>query len=195
MNVSAILINLALRAAERAQSRDVYSPHHIYTAIVFAAMAIEALLNEQAFIRIKERGIGSLRVYEAVEKGAQGFERIQAILTYLFQESLEDGQNPANDFKLLLQIRNGLVHYRFERPPTKALDQLSQYGRFGKGWKNASIAWPTYVTPELAIWAYETACHTAAEIAEILNHAGESLESDLIKTNFDADEIRRLLAE
>ena len=193
MNFSAILINVALRAAERAQQRDAHAILSIYTTVVFAVMALEALLNEQAYIQTSVHRNRSVRIYEAVDRGTQGFDRFQAVLQYLFGRGLPDGQNPANDLKLLIQIRNGLVHYRFERPPNKVLGQLVQHNLFSASWKEAPIAWPTYATSDLARWAYETACESALVIASILEDAGEHSEADLIRGNFDPKGLDRLL--
>lgn len=193
MNFSAILINVALRAAERAQQHDPHAILSIYITVVFALMALEALLNEQAYTQTHIRRTCSARLYEAVDRGTQGFDRFQAVLEYLFGRRLPDGQKPANDLKLLILIRNGLVHYRFERPPSKVLDQLVQHQRFSARWKDHPIAWPTYVTSDLARWAYETACEAALVIASIVEDAGEPIEADLIRGNFDPNELERLL--
>lgn len=194
MNFSAILINVALHAAERAQQGDPHAKLSIYTTVVFAVMALEALLNEQAYIQTKERRNGSARVYEALEKGTQGFERFQSVLTYLFGRGLQDGQNPANDLKLLIQIRNGLVHYRFERPPKRVLEQLVQHGRLSRGWEKQPIGWPTFVRPNLAEWAYRISCESAFIIASIVEDVGERVEADLIRTNFNPQNLRRIIS-
>lgn len=184
---------MALRAAARAQKGDAYATHGVYTAIVFAAMAIEALLNEQAYIQVHERRTRTLEVYTAVENGASGFDRVQAVLLYLFDKSLVDGENAANEMKLLIQLRNGLTHYRFERPPTKVLRELAQRGLFEKNWESSSISWPAFATPKLAVWAYEAACHTAIAVADIIAGAGEPLEAELIRINFDVSELQSLV--
>jgi hypothetical protein len=195
VNFSAILINVALRAVERAQQRDVYASQGVYTAIVFAAMAIEALLNEQAYIQVHERRVRSEEVFSAVEKGAAGFERVQAILLYLFEDSLVDGRNPANDLKILMLLRNGLTHYRFERPPKKALSELRQRRLF-ENWEGlTAMSWPAFATPELAKWAYETACNTAAAIADIVEAAGGGMEPDFIRSTFDVKHLRDLASD
>lgn len=194
VNFSAILINVAMRAAERAQKGDVYAIHAVYTTIVFAAMAIEALLNEQAYIQVHDRRTRSAEVYAAVENGASGFERVQAALLYLFEDSLVDGENPANELKLIIQLRNGLTHYRFERPPKKALRELAQRRLFDEAWEaNPFMSWPAFATPPLAIWAYEAACHTAMRIAAIVERAGEPSEAELIRMNFDVSRLRDVL--
>lgn len=48
MNFSAMLINIALRTAQRAQAKDAHASLYVEVAVVFAVMAIEALLNELA---------------------------------------------------------------------------------------------------------------------------------------------------
>ena len=195
MNFSAILINIALRNAQRAQKTDAHAVLSIEVAVVFAVMALEALLNEQAYIQTVVRERLSVEVYQAVDRGAQGFERIQAVLLYLFQAGLEDGKNPANDLKVLMQIRNGFVHYRFERPPKKALDHLADSGRFDPGWEKTPISWPSFGTKGLAKWAYETVCDTANEIADILENVDEHSEAAIVRNNFDPSELQRLLDE
>jgi len=193
VNFSAILIGVALRAAYGAQRATAGAVKEIEVAVVFAAMAFEALLNELAYDQIVQRELLSADVYRAVDRGANGFDRVQAVLTYLFGKGLEDGRNPANDLKLLLQIRNGMVHYRFEQPPKKALEQLEAQGRIAAGWADLPIAWPTFGTEELAGWAYETVCQAAHEVADILEHHGEVGGADVVRVNFDPAELARLL--
>ena len=190
MNFSAFLIAAARRAVQRVLSghqiihtaHGSHSYYAIFEAIVFAAMALEALLNELAFTEIHDLKRGSERVYRAVERGAQGFERFQAILEYLYGQALAEGEHHANDFKHLLNLRNGLVHYRFERPPVTTLTDLTQRGLFSEGWTDP-IAWPTYALPGLAPWALQTASDTAYAIASLIaddpyHHA------ELVRTNF-----------
>src|SRR5438876_11384860 len=125
---------IAYRAARHA--RDHYNNHDaarsneaVLTAVVFAWLAVEALLNEQGHREIDRRGRGSTIVYAAVERGAHGFERVQAILTYLYGRGLKDGEHPANDLKHLARLRNGLVHYKFRDPRVvSTLDDLTQRG-------------------------------------------------------------------
>ena len=74
MNLSVFLIGIAYHAAKRARkygARDARSQEAVLEAVVFAWLAVEALLNEQAYIEIHDFGHGSKTVYDAVERGAQ----------------------------------------------------------------------------------------------------------------------------
>ncbi len=187
MNFSAIAIQIARHAVLRAHEGHGHAFYAIYEAIVFAWLALEALLNEQAYIEVVNLGHGEKNVHDALDRGAGGFKRVQAILTYFYGRGLKDGEQPANDLKHLISLRHGLSHYRFEGPPTSTLDQLAQRGLMGKDWSEQQmISWPMTLTNDVAHWAYETTCDTAHAIADLLPsddyHANEA---DLIRNNFD----------
>ncbi len=190
MNLSAFLITIAHRAAQRARAGDYESQLAVLEAVAFAWFAVEALLNEEAYIEIYELGHGSEIVYVAVERGAQGFDRVQAILTYLLGRRLTDGENPANDLKHLARLRNGLVHYKFENPPaTGTLNDLAQRGYLNmppQPWNRMPLPWASQVRPELAEWAYRTACESALAIAALMPHdAAHEGRAAVIRANFE----------
>lgn len=171
---------------ERAYEAHAHAVYAIYEAIVFSLLAVEGLLNEQAYNEIHGVGNGSALIYGTLDRGAQGFARIQAVLTYFYGSGLRDGENPANDLKHLIQLRNGLVHYRFDEPPAKALDDLAQRGLLNEGWRNtAMVSWPAVLTKEVARWAQQTACRTALAIADLLpGDPDHQSEAALIRNNF-----------
>ena len=187
MNFSAIFIDIARHAVERAHEEHAHAVYAIYEAIVFSWLALEALLNEQAYLELYEVDNGSIEVYKAIAAGAKGFERVQAILTYFYGKGLSDGANPANDLKHLIRLRNSLVHYRFEEPPTKTLDDLAQRGLLSKEWKKAvMISWPASLTKEVAKWAHETARDTAKAIADVFpGDEYHDSQAALIRNNFE----------
>ena len=45
----------------------------------------------QAYLEIHDAGNGSSLVYDAIERGAGGFDRVQATLTYFYGRGLVDG--------------------------------------------------------------------------------------------------------
>jgi len=201
VNLSAFLIGIAYRAAKQARkyrsrdvSRDVLTQEAVLIAVVFAWLAVEALLNEQAYVEIHDFGHGSKVVYDAVERGARGFDRVQAILTYLYGQGLKDGEHPANDLKLLEKLRNGVVHYKFrDHRVVSALDDLAQRGHLSaptQPWDKVPVTWATYVRPELAEWAYHTACDTAEAITALMpDDTPHKAEVGIIRVNFRKDRL------
>lgn len=190
MNLSIFLITIAYRAAQRARIDEYNSSLGTLEAIAFAWFAIEALLNELAYIEVHDLQSRSLIVYEAVERGGRGFERVQALLTYLYGKGLEDGAHPANDLKHLAKLRNGLVHYKFrDSRVVGTLNDLEQRGYLEKppqGWDQTPFAWPNQVKPELAEWAYRTACDAAVAIAALMpGDESHAIEADIIRHNFE----------
>jgi len=191
MNFSVFFIEIARRAVERVRDNPGYNQPSILEAVVFAWFSIEALLNEQAYIETTQFGNGDAPVYSVLERGAGGFERIQAILVYFYGQALKDGDHPANDLKHLGHLRNGIAHYRFEDPPARTLDDLAQRGFISKPdvpWSQNPFAWPSHVQAGLAGWAYNTACDTARAIADLLpSDEAHEHEASLIRHNFGGE--------
>jgi len=191
VNLSVFLITIAYRSMRRAvPDNDFFDQLGTFEAIAFAWFAIEALLNELAYFEVHELQLRSQIVYEAVERGGRGFERVQAVLTYLYGTGLEDGTHPANDLKHLAKLRNGLVHYKFRDPRVvSTLKDLQQRGYFvepAQGWDQTPLAWPSQVKPELGQWAYNTACDAALAIADLMPHDHDhASEAGLIRNNFE----------
>jgi len=178
MNLSAFLIQIAYGAFQRARDNWILEgPTAVIEAIVFAWIAVEALLNEQAHVEIYDFGHGSEVVYNALDRGAQGFERVQAVLTYLYGRGLKDGEYPANDLKHLGKLRNGLVHYRWRDPRVvTSLNDLCQRGlltRPAVPWDQLPLAWTAHAKPELAEWAYHVSCDTGQAVAALMPDDGK----------------------
>jgi hypothetical protein len=115
---------------------------------------------------------------------------VQAVLTYLYDRALNDGQHPANDLKLLGKLRNGVVDYKFrDERLTSALTDLAQRGYLNappEGWDQVSVTWATYAKPEHATWAYETACDAALAIAALMpSDDVHQNEVEIIRLNFE----------
>src|SRR5690349_20431436 len=125
MNLSVFLLDIVYRAMGRAELRDYTAQLAALEAVVFALAALEALLNELAYLTIHDFGRGSEIVYHAIERSRPAFDRVQATLIYLYGHALDDSRQPADDLRHLIRLRNGLVHYKFRDPDVvKTLDQL-----------------------------------------------------------------------
>lgn len=189
MNLSIFLLDIVYRATERAAQRDYHAQLGAIEAVVFAWAALEALLNEQAYIEIHDFRHGDEVVYHALERARPAFDRVQATLTYLYGRALDESRQPADDLKHLIRLRNGLVHYKFRDPDVvKTLDQLVQRGYLAKPfepWDQLRLAWAGQVKPDLAEWAYQTACDTGQAIAALLpDDRYHRAEKELIRENF-----------
>lgn len=193
MNLSVFLVGIAHRAASLARrygERDPRCAETIWTAVVFAWLAIEALLNEQAYAEIHFIGGVSKREYDKAESTAGSVERVQTILASLYGKKLKAGTQPAQDLKLLSTVRNSLVHYNFRDPRVlRVLDELERRGyvrRAGREpWASQPITWAMYVTPALAEWALSTACATADAITALMPTDGaHKADVEMIRANF-----------
>jgi hypothetical protein len=193
VNLSVFLISIARRAVERAHKGDFYDwQGAVVEAVVFSWFTVEAMLNELAFLAIYDRGHGSAAAYSDLEWQASRkgfFGRIQAILTYLYGSGLDDPSELASDVQRLGDLRNSIVHYRFEKPPIATLDSLAKRGYIvkpGLPWEKSPFAWPTSVRPGLATWAHTTACDTVTAIGRLIpDDAAHAHEVGNVRAGFE----------
>ena len=113
------LLVVARRGCER--SKDV--GQEAIVAIVFSALAVEGFVNHLATLTsgpLAERSGEELRAFAGImgdlEDQRVGVEtKIQMAYYVLTREVLDRGALPYQDFSLLVDLRNGLVHSRPER--------------------------------------------------------------------------------
>lgn len=106
-----------LKMAERYQCLSEESGGHGITAVLMAALSIEAFFNDVAFgIRVlsventsRVGGLGA--ILETIEKGHGSISlKYQISYQVLSGQVLDTGAEPFQSFKLLIDLRNAFVH-------------------------------------------------------------------------------------
>lgn len=111
------LYQVARRACEEAE----FHPPKALVALVFAAMSVEAFLNDMADMashyQCEEEKIRLFALLLAsLERGKAGIrQKMEAAHLVLTGTKLDKGRSPYQDFDLLLDMRNALAHRKPER--------------------------------------------------------------------------------
>jgi hypothetical protein len=176
-------------------------PHWTSLAIpayILAPAAVEAFLNE---VFLSDLGLLALshspgeashmissdtaKSLEQLDLPTKLIEVPRAILG----QSLDPGQQPLQDMKLLTQLRNELVHYKMGKKPPKAVRVLAQRGIAFRVPPEQEAGgphpWADRVSTLAGIrWAYNTACATAVAL---LNQIPDErrVRLDPLRCNFE----------
>ena len=119
---SSSLLQIAERAADKADD----DPDQCRIAIVFAAVGLEAFVNEcidylQEPKLNDDRALDLMRAVAAAgdltARNATLANKIQLLSAGLVGRVFDRGKQPYQDFELLIAIRNALLHQRMERMP------------------------------------------------------------------------------
>ena len=194
------------RSAAKAGPRDLVESDPLI-AVVFSVAALQAFVSEVAELargsdEPKVRRLGE--VLEEVED-CQGRFSLKVLLVsiILSGESYDKGKQPWQDFQLLVELRNDLVHLRpldEERPVTRTnagivtlsydvehpriLDKLRPKNILLVG--DAQESWVTQVmTPAVAQWACNTASKMVKSVADVMPPSWPSTTLDIFyRPNF-----------
>lgn len=195
---SGSFFNLAKRACERSKIDSTES----IVALVFSAMSIEVLLNE--IVEIASSQVRSIDQPEEVsmfamvlsdleKQRAQIDLKIQVGYYILTRRRLDKGSLPYQDFDLLIDIRNALVHKKPEKfellLSTPIPDRKYKPHNFVKRLADRKVIplpavyeppdWQMYVScPEVADWSYYTALQMAKLLVSLFpeGRLGEMLQ-------------------
>lgn len=173
---SGMLFSTAQTASSRAASNDV-SPgsNDALIAIVFAAAAVEASINEIAELASQPTIHGAPNPQEISSCAALLSEvedsRGTTTLKYMMARAAltgttyDKGSQPYQDFALLLDLRNALLHLKFDRihnvkvnevdvQHPRVIDRLRSRGLLAPTDKNTIASWVYLInTPVVAKWA------------------------------------------
>lgn len=182
---SRALFHIAREACGRAPA----APAQSIVAIAFSAIALESFVNE-----IVERldfrtdphdaaEVTTLRAMAAAcdlsSRSASLSTKIQVIHAALTGRALDRGQQPYQDFDLLIMVRNAIVHDRPERIesnddggraglPLSVVRRLAARGIVDLPDESIIVypAWNSLTDARVANWAYDTALTMARTLAE-----------------------------
>jgi hypothetical protein len=178
---SGSFFNLAKKASERSKIDSGES----IGAIVFSAMSVEVLLNEIVEMassptwskdQPEEVSMFSAVLSDLERQRAQIDLKVQIGYYILMRKRLDRGSLPYQDFDLLIDIRNALVHKKPEKLDISwsvpILDRNYEPHKFVKRLSDRKVIplpppfqppqWQVYVScPEVAEWSYKTALQMA----------------------------------
>lgn len=177
--ITSTSVNL-LSVARKAVNRSKTERDQATVAILFSAAAIESCINDilefSKFIDDDPR-MESLHalLYEAEEQHARVGLKLQIICAVLRNAPLKRGERLYQDFELLFQLRNSVVHMRPDRGESdffthkrkqhKPSQTLIARGIIsGKDAESASTWLDIVCSQAVAKWAYQAAVRVALEI-------------------------------
>ena len=137
-------------------------------AYIVAVTAVEVFLNENylgamAKIKVQNRpeeltSFAFTRDLERLELGLK-----LRIVPYLrFQETFDESVQPYQDMRLLISIRNALVHYRTDKRAPSCIEDLKRRKiALQDQHLGGAFPWPHAIScTEGVRWAHNTACQT-----------------------------------
>ena len=141
-------------------------------SVIFAAASLEAFINETAdwarqvsnFSSQPDRIMTLAQVLTDAEKSRASVQaKYQLVHWILFSKAYEQGSNPYQDFALLMELRNSLMHIK---PRPAVISRLESRGLFpnltDQDFTQFSGFWTMAIsTKQIANWS----CHSAASFA------------------------------
>ncbi|GAB4578012.1 MAG: hypothetical protein Fur0022_07440 [Anaerolineales bacterium] len=207
---SARLFAIAKQAYERAKAEVSHELSHESNepliAIIFSAAAVEAFINE----------IGVLASHSTSEPASNQIQNIGSLLSeiedargttnlkymvgkfVLTGKAFDKGKNPYQNFALLIELRNSIMHSKFDRiksvrvndvqidrPPIIKKLPKKILGNFG-GDRNPIANWLDLVsTPATAKWACNAASEIIKDMVEAIEAIPDSYLQQLINLYFN----------
>jgi hypothetical protein len=142
-----------------------------------AVAAVEAFINEQ-FLNIPAKMIfKDNTLWYIDERDLEVWELEKKLLLvpkFLFGKTFDINSTVYKEMKILIQVRNYLIHYKMSRKVPKSFKDLEQRRITLRDEKeDATFTWPVKLNcTEGVRWAHNTACNT---ITELMNFS-ESIE-------------------
>lgn len=107
-----------------------YTPHAL-PAYVSAVAAVESFLNEHFFGNGRMFAVGPSALDDMDEEQLDGLDvrtKLQLLPQLAFGRTLPRGGQPYQDFRMLVSVRNALVHYKMRGGPPAFLRPLVERG-------------------------------------------------------------------
>ncbi len=188
--------NIAADAALQAKIKKVAQPKittaDSVSAIILSAVATEAFINElgRRLTLLQKLELTSVEEWITVGTFLEELEaeHVQVTAKYLLiskllpGEPLKKGEQPFQDFRLLINVRNDFAHPKAQQKPPKYFEVFEN-----RGWtynkktdKPKLYGWMTQLeTPEIACWACRSAHNIIWNIIERFGGTDHVVIADL----------------
>lgn len=169
---------LELAREEGIEEKDMRS-HRAIRSIVFSVIALESFLNDlEATAEVLSNDRPSGKYARALRDLLQGLEnervplreKFQSLMTFLASRSFNKGENPYQEFNLLMNLRNEIVHAKaakvsidkgnpLDARPFSLVVALAERGLCIRPERFPTQSWSSYFRDDqrVAIWAHDTA--------------------------------------
>jgi hypothetical protein len=205
---SSALFDIAKRAARDAATNDsVFTD--VLVAIVFSVIGAEAFINETAelasdMIPGEESEPRKLKAFvdfiKQAEEAHGSLEFKYHIARWVFSGEVPDkGINPYQDFDLLVDVRNTLVHFKLLEKikfvedgvlmePPKLLERLRSKNVLVEPPPGMNTPWLFRIlTEDMAIWACSTSSAMVKDIVALMPQGGLKTKVAALAKPFDMD--------
>ncbi len=147
--------------------------HLAAPAYISSVAAVEAFLNEVAFRPSTKMLLKESSLWQV---GQEWIERIDVrhklllVPQLLFDRTFERGEQPYQDFHLLVQVRNDFVHYKMKMKAPKYVKDLTQKAIALPEYPNGiEDIWVHRLSSSEGIrWAHNTACRTVQAFSSMI---------------------------
>lgn len=214
---SGSLFSIAKQAYERAkvvaEQDRAYVPNEPLIAVVFAAAAGEAFINEIGELASQSSGLfpdagnepdqvqNAAHLLKEIED-ARGTTNLKFLLCKLALtgKTFDKGTNPYQDFAILSELRNSLMHLKFDRIGSRKVNEISVrhpgvidklrskniLAQFADD-ENAIMTWLNRVsTTAVARWSCNATAAIVKDIVEAIPSSELRSKADLFYYRFDA---------
>jgi hypothetical protein len=214
---SGVLFGIAKQAYERAKAGAKHCRSHessdALISIVFAAAAGEAFINEIGELASQPAGffpelgpephqVRTLAELLSEVEDARGTTNLKYLLgkLALSGKTFDKGGNPYQDFAILMDVRNSLMHLKFDRVESVKINQVrirypgvvaklrskNILAEFEDD-DNAIASWVQRVsTPAVARWACNATATIIKDVVESIPDSELRRKADLFYFQFDA---------
>lgn len=139
------------------------------SAFPLAVAAWEAFLNENCMSVATQSDYPNVILWDIREQAEKWDTKLKAHLVpkLLLGQTFDKATQPYQDFLLLVEIRNHIVHFRLEDAPTRSLKDLAQRQITLIPPENVQYAWPLQLQSTEAVrWSI----NTIAKMVQTLTH-------------------------
>lgn len=155
--------------------------HHALTVYIMAVTALESFFNE-VFFGSSKRVIKSKIALEILEDMDI---RTKYYLTpqLLWGKTFDRGAEPYQSFNMLVTLRNYLIHYKMKGCDEKNFFKYLKTNKLIINTATHMVDVDAMSNTKAALWAYNTACHTAYKLMEFADENTKKLWCNML-SNF-----------